>query len=341
MRISTLRGLCAAAVAVALALPAAAQNAGERTFESGNAPNGARGAAGEAGTAGQAGQGQGATAQPGATTRPGATVRPGAASGAVIQQDGSIESGTRTANFPPQEGQAQGGQQGQLSDQALVRYISAGNEAEIRVNEFAQQQAENEQVKQFAQKMVQEHTQMGDKLRQASQGGQGGQPGATGRPGAEGRNRGALRNESGAGQAGEGAGRRSGAGRNNESGAGDDSSVSLLQEDDLQGRRAGQGQRAGGAMRGGNAAIALHEEIKRQCAESTIAALREKQGAEFDHSFMHQQVVAHMAMLDTLKVTQKHASPNLRPVLQEGQQHAQQHLDQARQILEQLENQRQ
>ena len=345
MRIGTLRSLCAAAVAVALALPAAAQNT-ESTFEATQGSNAARGAAGEAGTVGPAGQVEGeggVRQQPGTVVRPGqpgTIVRPGqpAPGGALIEGEPGIKSGTRTANFPPSDeaGQAQG----QINDQALVRWIAAGNEAEIRINEFAQQQAQNDQVKQFAQKMVQEHTKLGEQLRQAAQGGQGGgQPGATGRRAGE-RDRSARPGAADQNDADGASGRRPRAGerRNN---AADDNNVSLLQ-DEQQGRRAGQAGRPGAAMRGGNNPfVALHEEIKRQCAESTIQALREKQGQEFDHSFMHQQVIEHMAMLDTLKVAQNHASQNLRPALQEAQRHTQQHLEQAKQILEQLEQQRQ
>ena len=178
MKIGSLEKLFAAAVAGALALPAVAQELGQS-------------AAGQTGAArsSEAGQNEEASgvdrADEGRTQVPGRTARPDRpASGAIIEEDATRNdaSGTRTANFPPQgDDRAAGGQgqRGQLGDQGLVRWIAAGNEAEIRVNENAQQKAQNEQVKQFAQKMVEEHTKLGQQLQQAAA--QGGQQGAAGR----------------------------------------------------------------------------------------------------------------------------------------------------------------
>lgn len=367
MRIGSLRQLCAVAVAAALATPAVAQNT-ERTFEANQGSNAARGAAGEAGTVGPA-------AQPG-VTQPGATVRPGAPpAGTIVEQDleGRTlnQRGERTANFPPGQGQGQRQGQGQIDDQGLVRWISASNEGEIRVNELAQQEAENEQVKQFAQKMVQEHTKFGDQLRQAAgQHGQG-QQGRAGQ-GQQGRLPGRdATNRNTPGQDRSGLNRSEGAERNQNQqnrddaeNRADDQQINFQATQDRpratsglgqnqagqiqnrqgqsvqnQGARPGHGGQAG--MRGDNPFVSFHEEVAERCTQSTIEALREKDGREFDHAFMHQQVIQHMAMLDTLKVAQNHASNDLKQVLQQGEQATQQHLQQAKQLLEQVENQKQ
>lgn len=341
MRTGTLKSLCVAAVACGLALPLAAQDRGtdappSRQVEGVQTPPGV-----------QPGQVQPGQVQPG-QTQPGQR-RPGDAR-------------------PRRDAQQQG-----VSDRALVRWIGAANEAEIRVAEAAQQQAESDQVKQFAAKMIEDHGAFGDKLRQAANEGQRGGE----RPGLEERRRpeGQPQSREGRPQAlppndpnaptRQPDANRPGA----QIDAIDDGSVAFQPgtqpaqpgtrpaqpgtqprerfaqpgerpEGALRERGRPEGAARGG-MRGGNPLLAFHEEVTEQCAASTIEALKQKQGADFDHAFMHQQLMSHMAMLDTLKVAGNHASPNLKPTLDEAQQTAMQHVDQAKQILEQLENQRQ
>lgn len=334
MRICSWRSMCAAAVAVALAVPTMAQES----------------------------QREDTTAQPRAgaqqesTLQPGQTVRPGAPpAGVIIEEERrEVQPGTRTANYPPGQRQAQ---QGQIDDAALAKYIAAGNEAEVRVNEFARQQAESDQVKQFAEKMVQEHTKFGQQLAQAA-GNQSGQRGAATRSRAQERT--ARRNISDPNDSN--ARQQDDEQRANQqrSDQADQDRQSQRQDRQRQDDQPGQDEarqdlpgqdRAttrttrriapGGAQAGNNPFVELHAQIKEQCAQSAIQALREKQGEEFDHAFMHGQVMAHMEMLDTLKVAQQQASGQLKQTLQQGQQATQQHLQEAKQILAQLENQRQ
>ena len=51
----------------------------------------------------------------------------------------------------------------QFGDQSFVAKALAGGEAEVELGKLAQQQSQSDDVKQFAQKMVADHTQMGDK----------------------------------------------------------------------------------------------------------------------------------------------------------------------------------
>jgi putative membrane protein len=60
-----------------------------------------------------------------------------------------------------------GGQTSQL-DKHLAKLLIAKNEAAIKVNEFAQQQAQDQQVKQYASKMVEAHQQLNQKLQQVA-----------------------------------------------------------------------------------------------------------------------------------------------------------------------------
>jgi predicted outer membrane protein len=71
----------------------------------------------------------------------------------------------------PQAGQAGATQPGAQAGK-LEKHITAclllGNREEIALGEFAQSRAQNEQVKQFAQQMVEQHQQMVDKLEQVA-----------------------------------------------------------------------------------------------------------------------------------------------------------------------------
>ncbi len=318
MKVGTFRALCAAAVAGALSVPAMAQNAGQ--------------------------------AQPGTTLRP--TAPP---AGTIVEEQENLPPGTRRANFPPQtDRQAQGRVgQGRLGDAALVRWISVNNESEIRISEAAQQKAQNEQVKQFAQMMVDEHTKLGQKLQQAAnQGGEDAQQGTDTNAIEERiRNRRNTReNETNANENE----RNPNSPQNNNNNANDDLNVSFLQNEDPnarpgQGRLRDaarnaelQGDAAGGNMRrGSNPGVELHAQIKEACTQAFLQELQSKNGAEFDKCYMGQQILAHQDTLATLKVVSQQASPELKQTLQQAQQSTQQHLQKAKDVMKQIENERQ
>lgn len=51
-----------------------------------------------------------------------------------------------------------------LDDRDFLRKALQGGEAEVQLGQLAEQKSQSEDVKQFAQKMVQDHTQLGDKV---------------------------------------------------------------------------------------------------------------------------------------------------------------------------------
>lgn len=305
MKFGPLKPLFAAAVAAALALPVIAQQDSpveRRQSPGGDAARDASGADDRTRTDDQSGREEG---------------QPGRRAARAADAGGADDSGTRD------EGNR--GQRGQISDQGIVRWIAAGNEGEIQVNEFAQSKAQHEQVKQFAQQMVEDHTKLGETLRNAAR--DGGRDGE-GREGAATRPGGAERTA-----------RRVAPGAENVAAA--DEAQDRAEEGGATNRNADRNaDRQGNGPRGGNNPyLALHEEIKRQCTESTLAELREKEGAEFDKAFIGGQIHAHMGMLDTLKVAQMHASPELKQTLADAQSHVEQHLQKAKQIMEQIKDQ--
>jgi hypothetical protein len=98
-------------------------------------------------------------------------------------------------------------------------------------------------------------------------------------------------------------------------------------------------QPAGAGPQGGSLDWAkVHSDIAQQCLASVKQELGQYQGLDFDKAFMGQQVMAHMEMIDKLKVLRNHASPQLQQHLDQELQLAQNHLQRAKQIKEQLKD---
>jgi predicted outer membrane protein len=83
-------------------------------------------------------------------------------------------------------------------------------------------------------------------------------------------------------------------------------------------------------------------DIKREIAEANINSLGQELGAkpkaDFDRCFVGYQVGAHMQMLDTLKVFERHASPQLAAAIKDASMKTHEHLQQAKRLLETLES---
>jgi predicted outer membrane protein len=209
-------------------------------------------------------------------------------------------------------GNSQQGQAGQL-DQQIAACLLLGNQEEVVLAQLAQSRAQSEEVKQFAQHMMEQHQQAIAKIEQAAP-----QVASLGLDltASAGNNATGTRSANARGTTGA-------AGQNNQAG-----------------QTTAAGVEASGAQQGaGNhQALEMAKDIKQQCLQLTQQALSEKQGAEFDKAYMGQQVAAHMSMLAELRGSQKYAGQQLRPIIQEGEQMAQQHLTQAKEIMEQLKD---
>jgi len=188
-------------------------------------------------------------------------------------------------------------------DQQIPACLTLGNKEEIALAQFAQERAQSPQVKQFAQMMIEEHQQAVSQLEKAV-------------PQLASLNL-QLKGAEGAETAATTSGQ-----------TGDDRTAAT-----------GGAQRTPSAAQGGleQQMLELGREIKEQCLALTQAELGKKQGADFDKCYIGQQLVAHTGMLAELKASQRHASSQLQPVLQQGAQMAEHHLAQARTIAEQLE----
>ncbi len=85
----------------------------------------------------------------------------------------------------------------------------------------------------------------------------------------------------------------------------------------------------------------VFEQIKEELADTCLASaqqeLQEKKGADFDNCYVGMQIGAHMKMIDTLKVFERHATPELQQVLRKGLQTSQKHFDEAKRLMKGLD----
>lgn len=225
-------------------------------------------------------------------------------------------------------------QQSGAADKEIATWLIIGNQAEVALGNLAQQQAEHPAVKQFAQKMVQDHTQFMQKLQQAA--GASSESGSAPTSSFEAERR-ALDQRASSSEGTAGAGTQQPQRTRGESGSQPSTqpSTSRSSASGLTGSTAGQsGQNAGQVNW-----ISLKQQLAERHLESLRSAFENKQGAEFDKAYMTQQVMQHMVMLDELQLFQQHVSSDLQQVLQEGAATTQHHLAAAKQLVEQLEKQ--
>lgn len=243
--------------------------------------------------------------------------------------------GGQTQNYSRTD-QSGAGQSNTL-DQHIATCLILANKEEIALAQFAQERAQHEEVKKFAQQMIEQHKQAVTKLEQAApevasmrgqlelnagQGGQGqdrrsgdqastGQQGQQGQPGQP---RAATQAGGATGQPG-GVVQASGASPFNPGGA-----------------------QSGSQQGGQHQMVALAKEVKQQCLQLTQRELSEHEGADFDKAYIGQQVGAHIAMLAQLQASSQYASGNLRQVIQEGEQMTQEHMEHAKRIMDQIKD---
>ncbi len=192
------------------------------------------------------------------------------------------------------------------ADRVIAVMVLSANNNEIALARLAAQRASSDEVKQFAQKAMKDHTELSTKLQPLAGRDVGGMPGAN-RPG----------DRVGAGERGERSGERTGE-TNRPGGVGD-------------GRPTDASARMGGFDH-----VALIRELNAKCLETSMQKLSSKSGAEFDACYMQMQVASHTHAVDALSVFGKHASPQLRSTLETAKSTMQTHLDHAERICDSL-----
>ncbi|MHB8862489.1 MAG: DUF4142 domain-containing protein [Pirellulaceae bacterium] len=243
------------------------------------------------------------------------------------------------------------------ADQEIAAYLLAGAKKEIELSKLGQQQAQHEAVKEFAGKMVKEHTQQAEKLARISGTRQSGsltqsdsgtstqrsevssQPGGQ-TPRQEAREEARDAREQGREEAREQA-------RDSRTDAREQVTESREQRQESR-RETGADSRPEGAearrIAAGSTAgqgldwVSVQQQIAKQCLESAKKELASKQGAEFDKCFMGMQVAGHMVMLDQLQVFRQHAQGALQQDIEQSISMTEQHLAEARQIMDQVKD---
>jgi len=259
----------------------------------------------------------------------------GAALVATGQQEERQQERRQRAEQQGQDGERAGrrqpGQAGHahaclLTEQHIAACFILDNQGQVALAEFALEHSQNEEVKQFAQQMVQEHTECISKLQQFA-----GPVGAslTTRPQVRGQSEEGNDNPRQ---------RRQSEEQNEQEGdrpraERDEDQERPAAENQAEGRRpsrqAGHGE--------GIDLIAYKQEIGQKCLESTKKMLGEKQGADFDKAYIAQQCMAHMHMADVLEVTAQHASPEFKELVMAGHKTTMQHLEHCQTLCKQLE----
>lgn len=233
----------------------------------------------------------------------------------------------------------------QQIDRELANCLAIDNWAEIELAKFAADKAQSSEVKELIQTLQQDHTQFVNRLKQIEPtvahfvkldgSDSGSERSATGaardnnadRPG---QSQSGVANPDaspanpagqgaqGAAQSGAQAGTQSGAPGNTIAGA------------DTRG--AARGNREHAQM------LQIKQEITQACLNTLKQELGAKSESEFDRCFVGYQVHAHLRMVDTLKVFERHASPELAQLINEGLQSTQMHLKTAKQLLAKYDN---
>jgi predicted outer membrane protein len=207
------------------------------------------------------------------------------------------------------------------ADHQLATCVAIDNQEEIALARFAEKKLQNKEAQEFAQMMIDDHSQFVKKLEQFA-------PEAT--------QEGFLEE-----------------GRSTRQTAATDSPdakrQAKAQPRATQPNQAGQRNQAGQVQtrtaakpnldQAGGLPIdylQLHKELAQQCLNDTQDMLSEKKESEFDECFIGLQIAKHAAMKSKLEVLQRHASSELRDLLAEGQKTTASHLEHAQKIMKQL-----
>jgi len=216
-----------------------------------------------------------------------------------------------TAQFRGTQGTA--GQKQEV-ERYLASCLSIKNQAEIEANEFAQQQAENPEVKQFAQQMVKDHQQLAQKLQQVPSFQVSAQrssqtPGARGQFDAQQQANDTTRPPGSQAPPG-------------------------LNRNANQALTADQPAGQSGALK---ELLDVDRQITDRCWQMMREELQAKSGPEFDKCYLGIQIGGHTHMLAALEVIEQQTQGELRQVAQEARPTVQQHLDHAKELFKQLE----
>jgi predicted outer membrane protein len=222
--------------------------------------------------------------------------------------------------------------------QAVDRYLAAcllgQNESEVQLSQIAQQKAENAEVKKFAQEMVQDHQKMIQQLQPLA-----GMQAGTSRDASSSISTRSERTSESAGRTTDTTALpgSSGAGQTTASSENATSTPSIGASDTA--NSVATADRSGAGSGAVHQLIQIDRQIGERCTQMARDELQQKSGAEFDKCFIGNAIAAHVHALAALEVIGQQTQGQLAQVAQQAQPKVQQHLEQAKQIMKQLEGQ--
>jgi len=207
-------------------------------------------------------------------------------------------------------------------DHALASCVALANQEEVALGELGSQKAHNEEVKKFAQMLVQDHQEFLGKLKEYA-------PEASGA--------GFLHSDK------EKTAERSGATPATKAGA-----RTVEQAVATNGvNESGKTEKTSGKEAGAKSGDAHHHhgrhlQIEREVAQECLTMAKEKlnseTGEKFDKCFVGMQIGMHGAMKAKLTVFQRHASAELAQVLGAGLKKTEEHLKKAEELMQSLDH---
>lgn len=193
----------------------------------------------------------------------------------------------------------------ELLDQFLVQCVAQHRQHGIELAEFARKNSESDEVKQFAQAVIDDNQKMLAALKQIA-------PAALGDPA-----RTTITTESATAPAPK---------ARHEANERDEREEVVVRT-----------EKTWPAMGGVITKIGIIErQVADACLESAKKKLGEKQGAEFDQCYVAMQVFANQGLLDKLRIYQQHASPEVAQAFERGAQSTETLLARAEQLFQQF-----
>lgn len=214
----------------------------------------------------------------------------------------------------------------------MATLLALGNQAEVELGQLASEKAQNPEVRQFAQMMVEEHTELLGKLKQfnpqipdadrsqlrsAQATGRDGQPGTAQTPQ---RDRGVA---------------RTGGTSRTESTSRTGEANTQRQEEVAQTGFTTQGRAASG---GQGALVSVIQDAAQQKLQMTKETLNKYEGQDFDMGYLSQQVHAHVGMLAHLKAMKGKGPSEFQQLVDDGITATDEHLQDAKNLAKKLED---
>lgn len=249
------------------------------------------------------------------------------AAGVTLAQEPRNQNPTNPSNTNPsqtsrdqRDGDKRDGDK-QSGAHELIAVKLAENRNEIELAKLAQQKSQNEQVRQFAAKMIKDH-QKAEEMLNKHAGHWGGKSTSTDRardtddksPPKTGSETNASTNNT----------------RRDPSSSGASSDQNATQRP--------SGQATAGREGSSLNWVAIHQQLAEQCLASAKRELNSKEGAEFDKCYMGMQVVAHQKMIDMDNVFLNYVSADSRDTVAECMKTAQEHLREAKEIMNDIKD---